>query len=38
LTHPLLGKTTQVIGVMVAVLLVPYASPKLRKLRVVPSP
>ncbi len=36
--HPLLRKTTQALGVMLAVLLVPYASPKLRKLRIVHAP
>jgi len=36
--HPLARKTTRAIAVMLAVLLVPYASPKLRKLRVVHAP
>jgi lysophospholipase L1-like esterase len=36
--HPLLRKTTQALAVMVAVLAVPYASPKLRRLRVVHAP
>src|SRR5581483_8669663 len=35
---PLLGKTAQTLLVMVAALAVPYASPKLRALRVVPAP
>ncbi len=36
--HPLLRKTTRALAVMLAVLVVPYASPKLRKLRVVRAP
>jgi lysophospholipase L1-like esterase len=36
--HPLLRKTTRVLAVMLAVLLVPYATPKLKKLRVVHAP
>jgi lysophospholipase L1-like esterase len=35
---PLLGKTAQTLLVMLAALAVPYASPKLRALRVVPAP
>jgi lysophospholipase L1-like esterase len=37
-SHPLLRKTSRVLAVMVVVLLVPYASPKLKKLRVVHAP
>jgi lysophospholipase L1-like esterase len=37
-SHPLLRKTTRALAVMVAVLAVPYASPKLRRLRVVHAP
>ncbi len=33
--HPLLGRTTQIVGVMLCVLLVPYAHPSLKKLRIV---
>lgn len=36
--HPLAGRTTRVLAVMVAALLVPYAHPALRKLRVVRAP
>ena len=36
--HPLLRKTTRALLVMLAVLLVPYASPKLRRFRVVHAP
>ncbi len=36
--HPLLGKTGRTLLVMLAVLAVPYASPRLRALRVVPAP
>jgi len=36
--HPLIRKTTRALLVMLAVLLVPYASPKLRKLRIVHAP
>lgn len=36
--HPLLGKTTTAIGVMVALLAIPYASPKLARLRVARAP
>ena len=35
---PLLGKTAQTLLVMLAALAVPYASPRLRALRVVPAP
>ena len=35
---PILGKTAQTLGVMLAVLAVPYASPKLAKLRIVKAP
>jgi lysophospholipase L1-like esterase len=35
---PLLGKTAQTLLVMVAALAVPYASPRMRALRVVPAP
>jgi len=37
-SFPLPGKTTQALLVMLAVLAVPYASPRLRALRVVPAP
>jgi lysophospholipase L1-like esterase len=36
--HPLLGKTTATLAVMFAALAVPYASPKMRALRVVQAP
>jgi len=36
--HPLAGKTARTLLVMLAVLAIPYASPKLRALRVVPAP
>ena len=36
--HPLLGKTTATLAVMFAALAVPYASPKMRALRVVHAP
>lgn len=36
--HPLLGKTTQAIAVMLAVLAIPYAHPSMRRLRVVRAP
>jgi len=36
--HPLLGRTSQALLVMVAALAIPYASPRLRALRVVPAP
>ncbi len=36
--HPLLGKTGQTLLVMLAALAVPYATPRLRALRVVPAP
>jgi lysophospholipase L1-like esterase len=36
--HPLARKTSRALAVMLAALLVPYASPKLRKLRVVHAP
>lgn len=36
--HPLLGRTTTAIGVMLAVLAIPYASPRLRGLRVTRAP
>lgn len=36
--HPLLGKTTATLGVMLAVLAVPYAHPRLRALRVARAP
>jgi lysophospholipase L1-like esterase len=36
--RPLLGKTAQTLLVMLAALAVPYASPRLRALRVVPAP
>jgi lysophospholipase L1-like esterase len=36
--HPLLGRTTTAIGVMLVVLAVPYASPRLRRLRVTRAP
>lgn len=36
--HPLAGKTARTLLVMLAALAVPYASPKLRALRVVPAP
>jgi lysophospholipase L1-like esterase len=36
--HPLLGKTTTAIGVMLVVLAVPYTSPRLRRLRVARAP
>jgi lysophospholipase L1-like esterase len=35
---PLLGKTSRTLLVMVAVLAVPYATPRLRALRIVPAP
>ncbi len=38
LRHPLLSKTTAALAVMLAVLAVPYLSPRLRKLRVVHAP
>jgi lysophospholipase L1-like esterase len=38
LDHPLLGKTGQTLLVMLATLAVPYATPRLRALRVVPAP
>jgi hypothetical protein len=38
LDHPLLGKTGRTLLVMLAALAVPYASPRLRALRVVPAP
>ncbi len=37
-TTPLLGKTTRVLAVMLGALLLPYATPKLKKLRVVHAP
>ncbi len=37
-THPLLGKTTTAIGVMLVLLAVPYATPKLAQLRVARAP
>jgi lysophospholipase L1-like esterase len=37
-THPLLGKTAHTLLVMAAALAVPYASPRLRALRVMPAP
>jgi lysophospholipase L1-like esterase len=37
-THPLFGKTTRTLLVMLAVLAVPYATPRLQRLRVVPAP
>jgi lysophospholipase L1-like esterase len=37
-THPLFGKTTRTLLVMLAALAVPYATPRLRRLRVVPTP
>jgi lysophospholipase L1-like esterase len=37
-THPLLGKTSRTLCVMLAVLAVPYATPRLAALRVVPAP
>jgi lysophospholipase L1-like esterase len=36
--HPLFGRTTTAIGVMLIVLALPYASPRLRMLRVTPAP
>jgi lysophospholipase L1-like esterase len=36
--HPLLGKTPRALLVMLAVLALPYASPRLRALRVTPAP
>jgi lysophospholipase L1-like esterase len=36
--HPLLGKTSRTLLVMIAALAVPYATPRLRPLRVVPAP
>jgi lysophospholipase L1-like esterase len=36
--HPLAGKTARALLVMVAALAIPYVSPKLRALRVVPAP
>ena len=36
--HPLLGKTGRTLLVMLAVLAVPYATPRLRMLRVTPAP
>ncbi len=36
--HPLLGKTTATLGVMLLVLAIPYLHPKLRKLRVARAP
>jgi hypothetical protein len=36
--HPLLGKTTWTLLAMLAALAVPYATPALRRLRVVPAP
>src|SRR6185437_917793 len=36
--HPLAGKTARTLLVMLGALAVPYASPKLRSLRVVPAP
>jgi lysophospholipase L1-like esterase len=36
--HPLLGKTSCTLAVMAAALAIPYASPRLRALRVVPLP
>ena len=36
--HPLAGKTGRTLLVMLAVLAIPYASPRLRALRVVPAP
>ena len=36
--NPLLGKTSQALLVMLAALALPYASPRLRRLRVVPAP
>jgi lysophospholipase L1-like esterase len=38
LQHPLLGRTTQVIAVMLGVLAVPYAHPAMRRLRVIHAP
>jgi lysophospholipase L1-like esterase len=37
-THPLLGKTTGALGVMLALLAIPYASPRLRSFRVARAP
>ena len=37
-SHPLLGKTTRTLLVMLAALAIPYASPRLRTLRVVRAP
>ncbi len=37
-SHPLLGKTSQTLVAMLALLAVPYASTRLRALRVVPAP
>jgi lysophospholipase L1-like esterase len=36
--HPLTGKTSRALGVMLLLLAVPYASPKLSRLRVFPAP
>jgi lysophospholipase L1-like esterase len=36
--HPLLGKTSRALLIMLAVLGLPYASPRLRRLRVTPAP
>lgn len=36
--NPLLGRTTRVIGIMLAVLAVPYAHPSMRRLRVIHAP
>jgi lysophospholipase L1-like esterase len=36
--HPLLGKTTRTLAVMALALAVPYTSPALRRMRVVPAP
>jgi lysophospholipase L1-like esterase len=37
-THPLLGKTTVALGVMLTLLAIPYASPRLRAYRVTRAP
>jgi len=36
--HPLLGKTTAALSVMLLALAVPYASPRLRPLRIAHAP
>lgn len=38
MTHPLAGKTSAALGVMLVLLAVPYAHPRLASLRVVPAP